>query len=389
MTSTSPPAGLAKRPATPEFRAKYGPWAIVTGASDGIGRACAIALAGAGLSLVLVARREEVLRPLAVELRASGVEVLVCAGDVGDARFVDEIAASTASLDVGLAVLAAGFGSLGPFVDSDLETETDMVETNVAAVMRLTHHVVQRLSDRRRGGLVLFGSIVVGQGTPMQANYAATKAYIRSFGEALRVELSPLGVDVLVVSPGGHGLCGPRRYAPHWRRECCHGRRGCAEEPRAPGRGGPRPAGQGAHCCTQDTAASPPPAAHAPRHADHAAGLARRPASGVRLTFGTATQLPWNATTPLPHPSVAPSRAASLLVTSISSLPSLQRLRRDRVECHPTPRVALGVRRGRAEPGDSRRGRRRSAEAQPANGPDRGTARRTPGRRRGRLLGVT
>lgn len=193
---TKDPRGAAR------LQSRYGPWAIVTGASDGIGRACARSLAESGIGVVLVARREAPLHALADELRVKGAAALVLAGDVTDPRFVDRVLASTATLDVGLVVLAAGFGSIGPFGDSDLPTQLAMIDTNIVAVTRLTHYLYPRLAARHRSGLVLLGSIVAGQGTPLQANYAATKAYVRSFGEALRVELRPSGIDVLVLSPG-------------------------------------------------------------------------------------------------------------------------------------------------------------------------------------------
>ncbi|EWT01969.1 short-chain dehydrogenase [Intrasporangium oryzae NRRL B-24470] len=151
---------------------------------------------------MLVARREPELEALAAALRSSGAEALVVAGDVTDVRFTERLAATTATLSVGLVVLAAGFGSLGAFVDRELADEVAMIEVNVVAVTRLAHLFAGRLAAQGCGGLVLFGSIVAGQGTPLQANYAATKAYVRSLGEALSVELRPHGVDVLVVSPG-------------------------------------------------------------------------------------------------------------------------------------------------------------------------------------------
>jgi uncharacterized protein len=185
------------------FGEKYGPWALVTGASDGIGRAIATRLAQAGLNLVLVARRGEILERLADELRARfGVEVAVVPADLSKPDAVDTIAGRTADLEVGLLVAAAGFGTSGRFVDSRLEDELEMIDVNCRAVAALAHHFGSRFRRRGRGGIVLMSSVVAFQGVPRAANYAATKAYVQSLAEGLRAELKPSGVDVVASAPG-------------------------------------------------------------------------------------------------------------------------------------------------------------------------------------------
>lgn len=182
---------------------RYGPWAVVTGASDGIGRAFAEQLAAAGLSVVLVARRAERLEALAAELaQRHRIETAVVAADLVTAEGRAAVVAATDQLDVGLLVAAAGFGSGGPFVAADLEDELAMIDVNCGAVLAHTHHFARRLAERGRGGLVLMSSLVAFQGVPRAANYAATKAYVQTLAEALRVELRPLGVDVLACAPG-------------------------------------------------------------------------------------------------------------------------------------------------------------------------------------------
>lgn len=182
---------------------RYGPWAVVTGASDGIGREIAHALAEAGLSLVLVARRAEVLEALAGELGARfAVTTRVLAVDLAQPRGVSELVAETRGLDVGLLVAAAGFGTSGHFLDASLDDELGMIDVNCRAVAALTHHFGRRLAERRRGGIVLLSSLLAFQGVPRAANYAATKAYVQSLAEGLRAELAPLGVDVLASAPG-------------------------------------------------------------------------------------------------------------------------------------------------------------------------------------------
>jgi uncharacterized protein len=186
-----------------DLRQRCGPWAVVTGASEGIGRAFATRLAEAGVHLVVVARREAALETLASELsRRHGIESLVIAADLGKPSGIDAVVARTESLDVGLLVAAAGFGTSGPFVDAVLETELDMIDVNCRAVAALCHHFGARFVQQRRGGLVLLSSIVAFQGVPRAANYAATKAFVQSLAEGLRVELAPFGVQVLASAPG-------------------------------------------------------------------------------------------------------------------------------------------------------------------------------------------
>ncbi|OBH05253.1 MULTISPECIES: SDR family oxidoreductase [unclassified Mycobacterium] len=185
------------------FRSRYGPWALVTGASDGIGRAIAHELARRGLNLVLVARGRARLDAIAREVNAAtGVETLVVAADLADANGPATVAEATSHLDVGLVVLAAGFGTVGQFPDLALGPELEMIAVNVTAVTALAHAFTPRLVRRGSGGIVLFGSIVGWQGVPGQATYSATKAYVQGFAEALHGELKPRGVDVLSVAPG-------------------------------------------------------------------------------------------------------------------------------------------------------------------------------------------
>lgn len=181
----------------------YGPWAVVTGASDGIGLAIARELAANGFFLVLVARRQKVLDQIAAELKAKHpIETRVIAADLGTDAGIAAIEEGTAALDVGLLVAAAGYGTSGNFVDADLAVEVDMIAVNCRAVAALTHSFSRRFVARGRGGIVLMSSLVAFQGVPRAANYAATKAYIQSFAEGIAVELKPRGVDVLASAPG-------------------------------------------------------------------------------------------------------------------------------------------------------------------------------------------
>ena len=194
------------RPFTSELvclRERYGPWAVITGASDGIGREFAGRLAEAGLNLVLAARRKGILEDVANGLaRDHGVQVETVTVDLATSSGVDELVARTQHRDVGLLVASAGFGTSGPFVDARLNEELGMIDVNCRAVAALSHAFGRRFVDRKRGGIVLMSSLVAFQGVPRAANYAATKAYVQSFAQALRLELKPLGVDVIASAPG-------------------------------------------------------------------------------------------------------------------------------------------------------------------------------------------
>lgn len=185
---------------------KYGGWAVVTGASDGIGKAFATSLAAAGFSLVLVARRAELLDRLGRELGAKyGVEFKVVAADLARPMDVDAVLDATGDLDVGLFVASAGFGTSGRFVESAITEELTMVDVNCRAVLAMTHEFASRFRKKGRGGIVLLSSLVAFQGVARAAAYAATKAFVQTFAEGLRIEMKPFGVDVLSVAPGPVG----------------------------------------------------------------------------------------------------------------------------------------------------------------------------------------
>jgi hypothetical protein len=186
------------------FEHQYGPWAVVTGASDGIGRALARDLAKSGLSLALVARRKAQLEALSAEVSGGGksIRTRIIPADLGTYEGVAAVVEGTRDLDVGLLVAAAGFGTSKPFVEADLETELNMIDVNCRALAALAHEFGSRLSQRGRGGIVLMSSLVAFQGVPRAANYAATKAYVQTLAEGLAMELRPNGVDVLASAPG-------------------------------------------------------------------------------------------------------------------------------------------------------------------------------------------
>jgi uncharacterized protein len=197
MTSSS------ASPSRNVLRERFGQWAVVTGASDGIGRAFAVDLARAGMHLVLAARRVEALQALATQLEAEhGIRTRVVPCDLATDAGVRALEEQSAALDVGLLIAAAGFGSSGAFLDQALDSELSMIDLNCRAVAALSHHFGRRFVERKRGGIVLMSSILGFAGVPLSANYAASKAYVQSLAEGLRAELAPLGVAVLAVAAG-------------------------------------------------------------------------------------------------------------------------------------------------------------------------------------------
>jgi uncharacterized protein len=197
MTTTT------RAPKQQRFLSNYGPWGVVTGASDGIGKEMALSLAETGMNLILVARRKEVLDKLASELTQQyGTKTKVIAADLAQHSEVEKVLTETQDLQIGLLVAAAGFGTTGKLIESSLESELAMLEVNCRAVLVMTYEFAKRFAGQKRGGIILMSSLLAFQGVPKAAHYAATKAYIQSLAEGIQVELAPLGVDVLASAPG-------------------------------------------------------------------------------------------------------------------------------------------------------------------------------------------
>lgn len=186
-----------------DFTHRYGPVALVTGASSGIGRAFAIELAARGLDLVLIARRGDRMEELATGLRAAhGTEVRILAEDLADPGAPGRILEAVRDLDIGMVINNAGFGTKGAFELGDAHTVAAMQLVNCHAPTQLAHGLVPGLRRRGRGGLLFTSSVEGLIGCPYSAVYSATKAYLVALGEALWGELTPAGIDVLTLCPG-------------------------------------------------------------------------------------------------------------------------------------------------------------------------------------------
>ena len=177
--------------------------ALVTGASSGLGQAFARALAARGHDLIVAARRRDRLDALRADLVARhGVAVEIVACDLATEAGLAECRAAVAGRDIAVAVLNAGFGSLGPFADADREREDRMVRLNCMAVVDLARELVPGMRARGRGQIMVVSSAAAWHPVPYMATYGATKAFGLHFARALAEELRGTRVGVLAVCPG-------------------------------------------------------------------------------------------------------------------------------------------------------------------------------------------
>jgi short-subunit dehydrogenase len=179
-------------------------WAIVTGASSGLGVEFARSLAKRKINLVLVARRESPMQELAEELRtAHQIDVVVQAMNLADPTSADVLQdyLSRCGISVEFLVNNAAFGLSGEFLQQEAAQLQQMLQLDVHALVSLTHIFGRMMKERGRGKILLVGSLAAYQPAPLMAAYGAAKSFVLAFGEALHVELSPT-VSVTVVSPG-------------------------------------------------------------------------------------------------------------------------------------------------------------------------------------------
>lgn len=182
-----------------DFAERYGPWAVIAGASEGTGRAFAEQIAAEGVNCILIARRAGPLDELAAELRARhGVECVTAAVDLAKPEAADRIVEAVGGREVGLFVSNAGADPNGSrFLDKPVQAWIDLVQRNVMTTMRSCHHFAGPMRARRRGGLILVGSAAAYGGGSYLATYSASKAFDMCFAEGLWAELRPHGVHVL------------------------------------------------------------------------------------------------------------------------------------------------------------------------------------------------
>lgn len=178
---------------------KYGPWAVITGASEGTGRAFARRVTSEGLPCVLLARRLEPLQRLAASIKAdTGVECVAAMADLAASDGADQVLAAVGDREVGLYIANAGADSNSShFLDAKIAAWLELARLNVMTMMQLTHYFAGAMRDRRRGGIIFVNSGAAYGGGSFMATYTASKAFALNFGESLWAELRPYGVDVL------------------------------------------------------------------------------------------------------------------------------------------------------------------------------------------------
>jgi short-subunit dehydrogenase len=181
-----------------EIAAKYGPWALITGASEGTGSAFAHKLIDAGVKVILIARREGPLAALADELKAKGGECVTASVDLSASDAAERIIAAAGNREVGLLITNAGADPNGSmFLDKDMSAWDQLITMNVNTTARLAHHFGQAMRARRRGGMILVGSGACYGGLSGISTYCAAKAFVLCLAEGLWAELRHDNVDVL------------------------------------------------------------------------------------------------------------------------------------------------------------------------------------------------
>lgn len=222
---------------------RYGPWAIIAGASEGTGRAFAIKLAASGVHCILIARRLAPLQALADELRAQhGVECIAASIDLAANDAFEQIVDVVGAREVGLFISNAGADPNGAhFLDRDIDTWIALVSRNLLTTMRCCHFFGGLMRQRQRGGLLLVGSGAGYGGAGFMATYSGVKAFDICFGESLWAELRAHRVDVLCLvlgvtdtpalhqllqekgKPPPRGLASPRAVAEVGLAQLAHG----------------------------------------------------------------------------------------------------------------------------------------------------------------------
>lgn len=185
------------------LRERYPGWALVTGASSGIGRAFATALAADGMNAVIVSNQEEELQATADDLRQRyGVEVIACCTDLSQPGFIDTIRQAVDGRGISILINDASVGLVGDFLAHDIEKYQSLINVNITAYLTLTHEFLPQMLQMPRGALIFVSSLNALSPIGRSAAYTASKAFELYFGGALWQELRGKNVDVLVVLPG-------------------------------------------------------------------------------------------------------------------------------------------------------------------------------------------
>ncbi len=182
---------------------QFGPWALVTGASSGIGREFARQIAASGIHVVAVARRLHLLEDLGRQLDAEfGVQCRAVQADLSVDGFLEKVQDVTKDLDIGVVVSNAGTANPGYFLKEDPRDTLQLFKLNAQAHLEIAQFFGRKLAQRGRGGLLLTGAMGATQAVPFVVATSASKAFVQTLGEGLNFELKPLGVHVTVLVVG-------------------------------------------------------------------------------------------------------------------------------------------------------------------------------------------
>jgi uncharacterized protein len=181
---------------------RYGNWAMVTGASSGIGKQFCMQLAELGFNLVITARRIERLNALRDDLITRfSTEIIVVGADLSAQDFMPHLIQATEALEIGLLINCAGFAITGEFISKPLTTHLDLMRVNAMAPITLCHHFGRLMAQRKRGGIINISSASAFLPIPHWATYSSSKVFLLHFSEALWHEMKHHNVDVLAVCP--------------------------------------------------------------------------------------------------------------------------------------------------------------------------------------------
>src|SRR5882724_10818532 len=179
---------------------KFGPWAIITGASSGIGEGFARQLASDGLNVILVARRILLLEKIGVRLAEEfGIQYRILKADLAEESAIKIIADATNDLDIGLLISNAGTGKPGKFLSFEDHEQKYYVQLNAMSHFSLTHYFGRRFAKRKRGGVLLTGAMGATEGVPFMASMAASKALLLGLGKSLHYEFKESGINITVL----------------------------------------------------------------------------------------------------------------------------------------------------------------------------------------------
>ncbi len=196
------------------FADRYGPWAVIIGAAQGIGAEFSRQLAARGLQLVLVALEDDLYAMAARLERDHGIQTELIVGDITDPTVLSQLDLVTEGLDIGLLVYNAALAPRGPWLDTRLDRHLATVELNIRGPLRLINWFAPAMARRGRGGVILLSSMSGLHGTPLLATYAASKAFLLNLAESLWEEWRPSGVDITALVPGATDTPGYRASAP-------------------------------------------------------------------------------------------------------------------------------------------------------------------------------